>query len=65
MKITSNLIEVHIFRRNKNELEFLAMKRIEGGPYPNIWQMVTGEIQRNEKAYKTALISLISMALLN
>lgn len=54
MKIISKLIEAHIFRRNKNKLEFLAMKRIEGGPYPNIWQMVTGTIKRNEKAYKTA-----------
>ena len=55
MKIKSNLIEAHIFRRSGNEeIEFLAMKRVQEGSYPNIWQMVTGEIQRNEKAYKTA-----------
>jgi len=55
MKIISNLIEAHIFRRNKNELEFLAMKRVRDGSYPNIWQMVTGAIHDNEKAYKTAI----------
>ena len=55
MKILSNLIEAHIFRRNKNELEFLAMKRVQDGSYPNIWQMVTGAIHDNEKAYETAI----------
>lgn len=55
MKILSKIIEAHIFRRNKNELEFLAMKRVSGGSYPNLWQMVTGAIDDNEKAYKTAI----------
>lgn len=55
MKILSKIIEAHIFRRNKNELEFLAMKRVHDGSYPNLWQMVTGAIHDNEKAYKAAI----------
>ena len=56
MKIISNLIEAHIFRRSGNEkIEFLILKRVQDGPYPNIWQMVTGAIHENEKAYKTAI----------
>lgn len=55
MKIASSLIEAHIFRLNGNDLEFLLLKRSENEKYPNIWQMVTGSIDENEKAYKTAL----------
>lgn len=55
MKIVSSLIEAHIFRVNGNDLEFLLLKRSETEKYPNIWQMVTGSIDENEKAYKTAI----------
>jgi len=55
MKIISNLIEAHIFREVENGIEFLLLKRSEGQSYPGIWQMVTGKIKDNEKAYQTAL----------
>ncbi|NOX65777.1 MAG: NUDIX domain-containing protein [Chlorobi bacterium] len=55
MKIISNLVEAHIFRRKGGELELLAIKRTGGLSYPNLWQMVTGGIQDGEKAYITAL----------
>jgi len=55
MKVVSTLIEAHIFRQNGNELEFLLLKRSDKEKYPNIWQMVTGSIDENEKAYQTAL----------
>ena len=55
MKLISNLIEAHIFRESKNGIEFLLLKRSEGQPYPGLWQMVTGKIKSNEKAYQTAL----------
>ena len=55
MNIISNLIEAHIFRANKNGIEFLLLKRSEGQPYPGLWQMVTGKIKSDEKAYQTAL----------
>ena len=55
MKIISNLIEAHIFRETEKGIEFLLLKRSEGQPYPGLWQMVTGKIKSNEKAYQTAL----------
>ena len=55
MKVTSFLIEAHIFRKKGDTLEFLLMKRAGNERYPNIWQMVTGSIAVGEKAYATAL----------
>lgn len=55
MKVISNLIEAHIFRLKNEELEFLLLKRAPYQYYPNIWQMVSGKIRENEKAYETAL----------
>ena len=55
MKIKSTLIEAHIFRRAKGEIEFLIMKRASNEMYPNIWQMVTGSNEDGEKAFETAI----------
>jgi dATP pyrophosphohydrolase len=54
-KIITNLIEAHVFRKTKNGIEFLLLKRSETEIYPGFWQMVSGKIRKNEKAYKTAL----------
>ncbi|NJD22763.1 MAG: NUDIX pyrophosphatase, partial [Melioribacter sp.] len=54
MNVTSSLIEVHIFRRIGNDLEFLLLKRASNEKYPGLWQMVTGSIE-NEDAHQTAL----------
>ncbi len=56
MQLISFLIEAHIFRQSSdNGIEFLLLKRADGEKYSNIWQMVTGSINKNEKAYQTAL----------
>lgn len=55
MHIESYLIESHIFRILNNKVEYLILKRAENNSYPNIWQMVTGTIDKNEKAFETAL----------
>lgn len=55
MKIVSTLIEAHIFRTRNNDLEFLLLKRAANEKYPGLWQMVTGAIDKKEKAYQTAL----------
>lgn len=49
------MIEAHIFRETENGIKFLLLKRSEGQPYPGLWQMVSGKIKQNEKAYQTAL----------
>ncbi|MEN8192259.1 MAG: NUDIX pyrophosphatase [Bacteroidota bacterium] len=59
MKIKSNIVEAHIFRKIEDKIEFLALKRSQDGIYPNIWQMVTGAIHDNEKAYKTAVREIL------
>ena len=55
MNIISNLIEAHIFRERNGKLEFLLLKRSPEQYYPNIWQMVSGKIKKNETAFNTAL----------
>lgn len=55
MKVTSGLIEAHVFRIKKEEIEFLLLKRSENENYGGIWQMVTGSIDQNEKAFDTAI----------
>ena len=49
------MIEAHIFRETGNGIEFLLLKRSSNQVYPGLWQMVTGKIKDNEKAYQTAL----------
>ena len=58
MKIISNLVEVHIFRETENAIEFLLLKRAEDQIYPAVWQMVSGKIKENEKAFETSLREL-------
>lgn len=54
-KIISNYIELHITFNNK----FLLMKRSESNSiYPNLWQMITGRVEKNEKAFDTAIREL-------
>lgn len=59
MKIVSTLIEAHVFRQVKNDIEFLLLKRSKEVKYPELWQMVTGEIDKDEKAYQTALREIV------
>jgi dATP pyrophosphohydrolase len=55
MNITSNLIEAHIFKETKKGIKFLLLKRSGDQIYPGIWQMVSGKIKNNEKAFQTAI----------
>ncbi len=55
MEITSYMIEAHIFKRVEDGIKYLILKRAGNQIYPGIWQMVTGTIRENEKAYETAL----------
>ncbi len=55
LPVESYIVEVHIFRKAEDGLEFLLLKRSKGEIYPGIWQMVTGSIHDDEKAYATAL----------
>lgn len=58
MKIKSDLVEVHLFRIENNELQFLLLKRSAHKIYPRLWQMVSGHIKKGETAVQTALREL-------
>jgi dATP pyrophosphohydrolase len=52
----SNSVQVHIFKIVKRKIFFLVLKRSKSEKiYPGIWQCITGTIENNEPAYKTAL----------
>jgi dihydroneopterin triphosphate diphosphatase len=55
VNIVSTLIEAHVFRKVKDDLEFLLLRRSSKEIYPNIWQMVTGSSHEKEKGFETAL----------
>ena len=56
MKVVSTLIEAHLFRKVETDIEFLLIKRADNDElFPGLWQMVTGSINDNEKAFETAL----------
>ena len=55
-RIRAKYIETIIFRRSKNSLRFLILKRSGYTKYyPGIWQIVTGTVEKNEPYYKTAV----------
>ena len=58
MKIRTDLVEVHLFRIENNELQFLLLKRSAHKIYPGLWQMVSGHIKKGETAVQTALREL-------
>ena len=55
MRIVSTMIEAHIFIESGKGIEFLLLKRADNQVYPGLWQMVTGKIKENEKAFETAI----------
>ncbi|MGQ9820000.1 MAG: NUDIX domain-containing protein [Candidatus Kapaibacteriales bacterium] len=54
----ANTIQIHIARLRKDEIgyEYLALQRSKSNPiYPNLWQTITGTIERNESAVECAI----------
>lgn len=55
-EILSKYIECFVYRFEGNEIKYLILKRSKNKePYPGIWQIVTGKMEKDEEAYKTAL----------
>lgn len=50
-----DFVESYIIRFFNNELEFLLLKRAITERYPEIWQPITGTIEKDEKAYIAAI----------
>ena len=53
--IVAKRVEVHIYRKTKPGHRYLILKRSSKGKYPNLWQMVSGTIDKGEKSYETAI----------
>lgn len=58
-KIKSIYIECYIYRKTSGGIKYLLLKRnIKDKIHPGIWQIITGKINKKEKAYQTALREL-------
>jgi dATP pyrophosphohydrolase len=58
-EIKSQFIECYVYARKEGEIKFLLLKRSNDNKvHPGIWQIVTGRIEENEKAFETALREL-------
>lgn len=58
MNYNTKTVQVHIIRFNKKEEKYeqLILKRNENAkPYPNVWQVVTGRIEKFETPIETAI----------
>ena len=56
--IVSNLIELYVFKKIHDKPKYLLLKRASDVIFPNVWQMISGTIENNEKAYETAFREL-------
>jgi len=57
--ILSQIVEVCIFRWIAGEPQYLLLQRADDEElYPDIWQIVTGSIKKNESTDKAALREL-------
>ena len=58
-KILSKYIECYIYSIKNKKVKYLLLKRSSDNKvHPGIWQIVTGRIEKNEKAFETALREL-------
>jgi dihydroneopterin triphosphate diphosphatase len=60
-EFASNTIQLHVaaFDKDSEEYRYLLLQRSASKmPYPNIWQVITGTIEEDEKAIDTALREL-------
>lgn len=57
--IVSCFVDCHVFRRRAGAEEWLLLKRAPHIRLPGTWQMVSGTIERGEKAYVAAARELL------
>ena len=57
-QIICRVIDAYVFRREKNEFQFLMLKRAERQIYEHLWQGVAGKIEPGETAVEAAVREL-------
>lgn len=58
-KIVVRVIDAYVFRRTKNGIKFLLLKRSKTKIYEHLWQGVAGKIEKNELAIEAATRELM------
>jgi dATP pyrophosphohydrolase len=59
VKVEVKYVEVYVIRKFPNETRVLVLKRSDNSKkLPGAWQVVTGKLDGNEKAYEAALREL-------
>lgn len=54
-RIVSAYMECYVVHKSNAQTEYLLLKRSKDKePYPGIWQIITGRLEKNEKAYEAA-----------
>ncbi len=57
--ISCQIVETCIFKKFKNEINYLLLQRSPNDNlYPNLWQIITGTIERSETAKEAAIREL-------
>ena len=56
--IEVRVIDAYVFIKTKSGLKYLLLKRAEEKIYGGLWQCVTGKIEADEPAWKTAVREL-------
>lgn len=57
-KIEVRVVDAYVFNKTKNGLKYLLLKRANEKIYGGLWQCVTGKIEADESAWKTAVREL-------
>lgn len=55
VQLDASVIEVHLFRKVDDRFEYLILQRASDEVYPNLWQPITGSVEKDEPAWQAAL----------
>ena len=56
--ITVRVVDAYVFRKDKNKIQFLLLKRASKKIYEHLWKGVAGKIETGETAWQAALREL-------
>ena len=57
-KIEVRVVDAYVFNKTKKGMKYLLLKRAKKKIYGGLWQCVTGKIEADESAWKTAVREL-------
>ncbi len=57
-KIIIRVIDAYVFRKTKEGIKYLILKRAKTKMYEHLWQGVAGKIEKGEQAWEAAIREL-------